>query len=115
MFKFCIIHTVSEASRSYVGVQAQDVPGDEPTMWLNLSTGGDDYKKYLVVHEFGHALGLDDEHQRLDFWQSIKKYVDIDKMKKDIQGNIEWLEDANFYSDDRQFTQYDASSVMHYW
>ena len=52
-------------------------------MWLDLHTGGvgDDYKKYIVIHEFGHTLGLGHEHQRSDFWNLIKPYVNITRLK----------------------------------
>ena len=53
--------------------------------------------KYIVIHEFGHALGLGHEHQRSDFWELTKPYIDVTKMKnvtkmkKDLD-----LSDTNF-------------------
>ena len=89
-------------------------------MWLDLHSGGvgDDYKKYIVIHEFGHALGLGHEHQYSDFWNLIKPYVDISKMKKDLE-----LSDTSFqtiWGSDKQFkggkhTAYDPHSIMHNW
>lgn len=43
--------------RSYVGTNALDIPKDEYTMnfsWFNAS---------VILHEFGHALGMEHEHQ----------------------------------------------------
>ena len=89
-------------------------------MWLDLHTGGvgDDYKKHIVIHEFGHALGLGHEHQRSDFWKLIKPYVDITRMTKDLRVSDESFR-ANWDSDQRsqraKCTEYDPHSVMHYW
>ena len=85
-------------------------------MWLNLSQGGDAYKKHLVVHEFGHALGLDHEHQRKDLWKLIKPYVNQSAMKNDLKGAYKtYTADPKFKASDRRTTKYDPSSVMHYW
>ena len=93
----------------------------EPTMWLDLHTGGvnDDYKKHVVIHEFGHILGLTHEHQRSDFWKLIKPFIDQKKMKKDLK-----LTDDQFKTDwgidhsrnvEGVSTEYDPTSIMHYW
>jgi serralysin len=52
-------------SWSYLGTQCQEVPEDEPTMnfgWLTSSSPDDEVQR-VVLHEFGHALGLGHEHQ----------------------------------------------------
>lgn len=55
------------ASWSYIGTDARDpiIAPDEPTMnfgWLTPSTPIDEVQR-VVLHEFGHALGLVHEHQ----------------------------------------------------
>ncbi len=40
-------------------------------MCLSLLYMSDKYKMSYVLHEFGHALGLDHEHQRSDFWDIL--------------------------------------------
>ena len=101
-----------------IGKKAQKAKYDEATMWLDLHSGGvdDGYKKYTVIHEFGHALGLGHEHQRSDFWKLIKSYVDITKMKKDLgvtSFKINWDSDQQFKRG--KCTAYDPHSIMHYW
>lgn len=52
-------------SWSYLGTEAQQIPASEPTMnygWLTPNSSDDDVRR-VVLHEFGHALGLIHEHQ----------------------------------------------------
>ena len=52
-------------SWSFIGTDALGVPASEPTMnfgWLTLGTPNDEVRR-VVLHEFGHALGLIHEHQ----------------------------------------------------
>jgi hypothetical protein len=54
-----------EGSWSYIGVEALLLPQDEPTMnfgWLMAESSDEEYSE-VVLHEFGHALGLVHEHQ----------------------------------------------------
>ncbi|MCE5290727.1 MAG: M12 family metallopeptidase [Nocardiaceae bacterium] len=52
-------------SWSYLGTVCQQIPANQPTMnygWLT-PTSSDDEVRRVVLHEFGHALGLIHEHQ----------------------------------------------------
>jgi serralysin len=52
-------------SWSYLGTQCRAVPKSQPTMnygWLTPSSPDDELRR-VVLHEFGHALGLIHEHQ----------------------------------------------------
>ncbi len=55
---------------------------DKPTMVLSLNGHTHYIQESLVIHEFGHALGLEHEHQRSEFWDVLGKFLDTDKMKK---------------------------------
>src|SRR5260370_14376398 len=51
-------------SQSYIGVSALYAPKNEATMnlWLTLFDSEEEYSR-IILHEFGHALGLIHEHQ----------------------------------------------------
>jgi serralysin len=54
-----------DGSWSYLGTQCQGIPEPEPTMnygWLTPDSPDDELQR-VVLHEFGHALGLIHEHQ----------------------------------------------------
>ena len=104
-----------ETTRSEVGTLAETVTDqDKPTMWLYLGGGGSNYQTHLVVHEFGHALGLLHEHQRSDFWDRIEKYLKEDTcatMKKDADYKCDVTDiDSPMVIKEK----YDPQSVMHY-
>jgi hypothetical protein len=54
-----------KGSWSYLGTDARTIPKDQPTMnygWLTPDSPDDEVRR-VVLHEFGHALGLIHEHQ----------------------------------------------------
>jgi serralysin len=54
-----------DGSWSYLGTVCRQIPQDEPTMnygWLTPESSDEDIRS-VVLHEFGHALGLIHEHQ----------------------------------------------------
>ena len=102
----------------------------EATMQLSLRGYHAELQESLVIHEFGHALGLEHEHQRSDFWKIIGKHLDLEEMKKDPlvspssseEGKAafgkDWLamptiSEAKTESDCNY--DYDPLSIMHYW
>jgi serralysin len=66
-----------DGSWSYLGTHCREIPAGEPTMnygWLTPDSDDDELQR-VVLHEFGHALGLIHEHQN-------------------PQGGIDWNEPA---------------------
>jgi hypothetical protein len=54
-----------DGSWSYLGTQCRRIPRNEPTMnfgWIDETSSEQDLRA-VVLHEFGHALGLIHEHQ----------------------------------------------------
>ena len=97
----------------------------EPTMVLSLKGHTKALQRSLVIHEFGHALGLDHEHQRSDFWDAVEECFDEDKMKKDPRVNrpsqsgcVSGFERDWFAKVSNPLLvgdgKYDSESIMHY-
>ena len=110
-----------------VGKDAEKVAKfNEPTMVLSLRGHSEATQQSLVVHEFGHALGLEHEHQRSDFWDVVGECFDEDKIKNDPRVNrpsqakdeagAGFERDWFAKSSDCLVTdgEYDPDSIMHY-
>ena len=110
-----------------VGMDAQTVEDfKEPTMVLSLRNFPVSTQRSLVIHEFGHALGLEHEHQRSDFWDVVGDYFDRDKMMKDprvARGSIsatragferDWFAVKPSNQEGVLQSEYDPESIMHY-
>ena len=128
MIVLVILMTDTEGCSCLVGMQASSAAPDKPTMTLNLSdkTYPEYFLRHLVIHEFGHALGLEHEHQRSDFWDTVKDFIDMDRMKSDHRfthyqstpkGNATFGRDYLVTKEkgDCCASEYDSKSIMHYW
>ena len=103
----------------------------EVTMQLNLRGHSKSHQKSLVIHEFGHALGLEHEHERSDFWAVAMDLVDKEKIKKDPRvrsslgndfatfekkwGRMVEQKKVLLKKKKQVMLNYDPDSIMHYW
>ncbi|RYO82680.1 hypothetical protein DL762_006476 [Monosporascus cannonballus] len=104
---------------SYIGRDAENFPG-QPTMWLNLhrdySSMSPEYRRLKrqadILHEFGHALGMDHEQKHPDYKVNWNYRV--------LQARFGWDAARVHNAYDKHGTgrvrsaPYDRDSIMHY-
>ena len=143
MSEYCTLYALHETTTnadkdgcwSMKGMDAAKTKKSKPTMMLNLAgpkshpKGYNIYQRHLVIHEFGHALGLEHEHQRSDFWDTIQDFIDTDTMESDHRFEYletekakkayfgrDWLKEKPKRKDASEYkSEYDPQSIMHYW
>jgi hypothetical protein len=110
------ISTLGDLNDSYLGTDALLVAADEPTLRLGVSPESPAFDS-VVLHEFGHALGLEHEHQHPKAnipWDIPKVY---EYFKQHHQWNKEQV-DANLLTplntSSLLLGPYDKESIMHY-
>lgn len=107
-------------SWSMVGTDARQVHRARATMnygWLEPGTGDREYQR-VVLHEFGHALGMIHEHQNpaargaipWDVEKVYAYYAQQGWSRDDVDRNIFDTYDA----DQTNFSSYDPESIMQY-
>ncbi len=114
-----ISYRLDDQSWSYVGTDALSVSQDEHTMhfgWLKPETEDSEVER-VVVHEFGHALGLIHEHQHPEHkinWDKEAVYDYYCNTLKWTRAQVDHNLFAAQAARETQFSQYDAASIMHY-
>lgn len=108
-------------SSSYIGSDAKRIPANEPTMyfgWINQGQSEESIRA-VVLHEFGHAMGLVHEHQHPGAnipWDSAKVYDYYERTqtppwdKAKVDENIF----KKYSYSTTNYSAYDINSIMHY-
>lgn len=107
-----------DGSWSYVGNYCRYISQNEPTInfgWFTNSTDEEDFKS-TVLHEFGHALGLEHEHQHPK--NNIKWNKPVVYAYYAQQGWGKSQVDFNIFKKlsrtQTNYSAYDKYSIMHY-
>ncbi|MFW9087354.1 M12 family metallopeptidase [Pseudomonas sp. P2758] len=110
------IQTNADQNGSLIGTDALTIKAGQPTMLIKAMPGDFDFRT-VVLHEFGHALGLHHEHLHLDAnipWNKEKVYEEYatkyGMSKEEVDVNL--LNPLSI--DDILVGVYDTTSIMHY-
>jgi len=113
----------NDGSWSYIGRQCDSIPATEATMnlaWLDKFSPITANEKAVILHEFGHALGLLHEHQSPA--HGNKAVQNVNAALKFYERTQGWTREQiyeqviNVYnkSDVTNYSQVDIQSIMHY-
>ena len=114
-----ISFNTAEGSYSYVGTDALGVPAGEATMnygWLTADTDEAEFRR-VILHEFGHALGAEHEHQHPFSgipWNKEKVYAHYAQTNNWDRNYIDDNVFAKYSLDQINTNGYDPDSIMHY-
>lgn len=104
------------AGASELGTDALIGPSDEATMFLGTDFSSPYYES-VVIHEFGHALGMEHEHQHPDAnipRDRKKAYVHFETVAGFSGGQVDPQVFPLERVPHRTYAPYDRQSVMHY-
>ncbi|RBR24702.1 uncharacterized protein FIESC28_02475 [Fusarium coffeatum] len=113
----------NDGNWSYIGRQCNSIPATEATMnlaWLDKFSPITAKERSVILHEFGHALGLLHEHQSPDHGNKAVQNINAAfKLYEKTQGwTAEQISDhvINVYnkSDITNYAHVDIHSIMHY-
>ena len=87
-------------------------------MVLNLSNQNDYNKMHIILHEFGHALGLGHEHQHPEYIRVMEQFLDDGATMLCFKIPTVAVYDDQFkelkYDLAEESKDYDVDSIMHY-
>jgi hypothetical protein len=109
------ITTDSSANYTLIGTDAKANDPWTPTMVLGVKPSDPKFR-YTVMHEFGHALGAEHEHQHPEAdipWDVSKVYEHYAKAGHSAE-DVDESVLRKFESDKTTYTAYDKQSIMHY-
>lgn len=103
---------------SYIGTVARSIDPDSETMNLDSADINNDaaFLKKVVLHEFGHAIGLLHEHSspisgiKWDKENMYKRYARMGWSKEDVDFQVF----STYKKSYTNGTKYDSKSIMHY-
>jgi serralysin len=101
---------------SYLGTACTSVAQTEPTMQLGMKPGtAEEHLRRVVLHEFGHALGLIHEHQSPE----MKKVLIPAKVREYFRSCCDWTDDMTQRNvldrvSDAKSQRFDINSIMGY-
>ena len=81
-------------------------------MNLNFSDMNDEEIKATIVHQFGHALGLEHALMRPNVWEVLKPYLNVGMITTSITKDFEVHWTGKGLND--SVVNYDEGSVMRY-
>jgi hypothetical protein len=124
-----IMFCCGKTAWSVIGTEALNISKSQPTMnlgWLDTQENYDFPQAAgtgaVILHEFGHLLGMIHEHSRSDVPFKWNKNKVNNTIQKDDNWSKEEINQQIFVpiekgSGENQFngSQYDPKSIMHYW
>lgn len=110
----------ADGSWSHVGTDANDVPIKQNTMnlgWLYPSMADKDELQRVVLHEFGHALGLEHEHSSAMLtveWNKPAVYDYYRNTQGWSKNDVDWNIFRRLEVEETTHTPFDERSIMLY-
>lgn len=110
------IKTDTDIITSAIGTDALTIEKDQPTLYISSKPEDDDFQ-FSVLHAFGHALGLEDEHLHYEAnipWNKQAVYDYCAELTTLTKEEIDEIFFSTVDENSTTVTDYDKDSVMHF-